>query len=681
MVLSASPNSLTRSSLEEMLDSLRRKDEEENDKNKELPPALPSRPASKARLPPARRSLPNNFKVGSVMNDNVETKRKEISILTSTSRRESMSSFGRKRVKKDASVESPYAKLDCDTLSHFIKMKLRVWCRQPRGQWELGSIQSTSGEEASVLFSSGKVLKVARSELVPANPDILEVADDLIKLAYLNEPSVLHNLRFRYSREMIYSKAGPVLIALNPFKDLQMYGNDYVSTYRQRLVDSPHVYGIAEAAYNQMMRDEVNQSIIISGESGSGKTETAKIAMQYLAALGSGSFGRANDVLQTNCILEAFGNAKTSVNDNSSRFGKFIEIHFSATGKICGANIQTYLLEKSRVVQLASGERSYHVFYQLCAGSPSSLKERLNLKAACEYKYLNQSDCMTIGGIDDAKNFHQLMKAFDAVRIFKEDQEMIFKMLATILWLGNISFKVTDSENHIEVVGDEAVTSAALLMDCSSQDLMSALSSQKIQSDQDIVSKSLTLLQAIETRDAIAKFIYSSLFEWLVQQVNKSLEVGENHTEKSISILDICGFQSFQKNSFEQFCINYANERLQQHFYRHLFKLEQEDCESDGIDCTVLDFEDNQECLDLFEKKPLSLLSLLDEESNFPEASDLTFANKLKNLLDANHCFKEESGRAFSVRHYAGEVSFGPVFKEFWNLVAADIIIKSRLKS
>ncbi|KAI5420478.1 myosin-2 [Lathyrus oleraceus] len=664
MVLSASPCSLTRSSLEEMLDSLRRKDEDEDEK-KDSPPALPSRPASKARLPPARRSLPNNFKVcngGGVVdngfNDNVESMRKETSTCFEYKARES--SFGRKRVKMDI-VESPYvaaiSELDTDTVSYFIKMKLSVWCRQPRGQWELGSMQSTSGEEVYVLLSNGKVLNLATSEIVPANPNILDGVDNLIKLAYLNEPSVLHNLRFRYSQEMIYSKAGPILIALNPFKDLQIYGNNYVFTYRQQLVDSPHVYGMIDAAYNQMMSDEVNQSIVISGESGSGKTETAKIAIQYLASLGSGSSGTTNDVLQTNCILETFGNAKTSVNDNSTRFGKFMEIHFSATGKICGAKIQTYLLEKSRVVQVANGERSYHVLYQLCAGSSSSLKDRLSLRAAHEYKYLNQSDCITIGGIDDAINFHQLMEAFDAVRICKEDQELIFKVLAAILWLGNISFKVTDSENHIEVVGDEAVTSAALLMGCSSQDLMAALSTHKVQSDKDTVSKSLTLLQAIETRDAIAKFIYSSLFEWLVQQLNKSLEVNEKHTEKSISILDFYGFQSFQKNNFEQFCINYANERLQQHFNRHLFKLEQEDCESDGIDCTALDFGDNQECLDLFEKKPLNLLSLLDDESNFAEASDLTFVNRL-NLLGTNHCFKGERGRAFSVRHYAGEVLY-----------------------
>ncbi|XP_061367190.1 myosin-2-like isoform X2 [Gastrolobium bilobum] len=682
MMLSASPCSLVRSSLEEMLDSLRMRDEEE-EKKKDLPPALPVRPASRARLPPARRSLPNNFKVGggdrvsveSGFDAKEENKRKEnVEGLTRT-----RSSFGIKRMRKD--LESPYMatseenlplsastasvassemmwELEGDSISYFIRKKLRVWSRQPRGKWELGRIQSTSGEEASVSLSNGNVMKVARSELLPANPDVLEGVDDLIKLSYLNEPSVLHNLKFRYSQEMIYSKAGPILIALNPFKDLQIYGNDYVSAYRQRFIDSPHVYAMADAAYNKMIRDEENQSIIISGESGSGKTETAKIAMQYLAALGGGSCGIENEVLQTNCILEAFGNAKTSTNHSSSRFGKLIEIHFSALGKICGAKIQSFLLEKSRVAQLASGERSYHIFYQLCAGSSSDLKERLNLRTTSEYKYLNQSGCLTIDGVDDAKNFQQLTKALDTVRICKEDQELIFKMLAAILWLGNISFQVTDCENHIEVVDDEAVTSASQLMGCSSQELLAALTTHKIQSDKDIIAKRLTLRQAIDTRDAIAKVIYVCLFDWLVEQVNKSLEVGKKCIGKSISILDIYGFESFQKNSFEQFCINYANERLQQHFIRHLFKLEQEDYESDGIDWTKVDFDDNQECLDLFEKNPHGLLSLLDVESNFPKASDLTFANKIKNHLNANPCFKGESGRAFSVRHYAGEVLY-----------------------
>lgn len=693
MMLSASPSMVARSSLEEMLESLRRRDECE--RPKDLPPALPARPTSRARLPSARKSLPTDFKVGeengakasmesaekwSSLNGKEDGKRKEKEWGAKRN-----NSFGSKKLRKEQTVvDLPYdggVMLDEekvnevlevnemksaksgeveweDNLGYFIKKKLRVWCRLEDGKWESGMIQSTSGDEAFVLRSNGNVVKVSTGELLPANPDILEGVDDLIQLSYLNEPSVLNNIQYRYSQDMIYSKAGPVLIAVNPFKAVPIYGNKFITAYRQKVMDSPHVYAIADTAYNEMMGDGVNQSIIISGESGAGKTETAKFAMQYLAALGGGSEGIEYEILQTNHILEAFGNAKTSRNDNSSRFGKLIEIHFSAFGKICGAKIQTFLLEKSRVVQLAAGERSYHIFYQLCAGAPSFLKERLNLKVANDYNYLNQSECLTIDGVDDAQNFHNLMEALDIVLIRKEDREQTFAMLAAVLWLGNISFQVIDNENHVEVIADEAVTTAAMLMGCSSDELMLALSTHKIQAGKDSIAKKLTLQQAIDSRDALAKFIYGSLFDWIVEQINKSLEVGKQCTGRSINILDIYGFESFKKNSFEQFCINYANERLQQHFNRHLFKLEQEEYELDGVDWTRVEFEDNEECLNLIEKKPLGVLSLLDEESNFPKATDLTFANKLKQHLGSNSCFKGERGRAFSIRHYAGEVPY-----------------------
>jgi myosin-5 len=224
------------------------------------------------------------------------------------------------------------------------------------------------------MLSTANVVKVSTEELFPANPDILEGVEDLIQLSYLNEPSVLYNLRVRYLQDVIYSKAGPVLIAVNPFKNVEIYGNDVISAYQKKVMDAPHVYAVADAAYDEMMREEKNQSLIISGESGAGKTETAKFAMQYLAALGGGSCGVEYEILKTTCILEAFGNAKTSRNANSSRFGKLIEIHFSAMGKICGAKLETFLLEKSRVVQLFNGERSYHIFYELCAGASPILK-------------------------------------------------------------------------------------------------------------------------------------------------------------------------------------------------------------------------------------------------------------------------------------------------------------------
>ncbi|KAL0328513.1 UNVERIFIED_CONTAM: Myosin-2 [Sesamum calycinum] len=618
-MLSVSPNSVARSSLEEMLESLRRRDE--NEAPKDMPPALPARPraSSRARLPSPKRVLPTSSEVSesgsgqSSLNCCVkEGERKE----------QRGNSFGAKRVKETELGESPYVlaasankgqdqrseEIDNAELSnlppgsllrfresewdanvgYFTKKKLRVWCRMHDGLWESGQIKSTSGEKALVHLSDGNIVTVPTQELLPANPDILEGVDDLVQLSYLNEPSVLHNLHCRYSKDTIYSKAGPVLLAVNPFKDVEPYGNDFITAFKQKILDSPHVYAVAETAYNEMMTDEIDQSIIISGESGSGKSETAKIALKYLAAIGGGSGGIESEILQTSCILEAFGNAKTAKNDNSSRFGKLIEVHFSAAGQ--------YVVLKyrpSRVVQLAQGERSYHIFYQLCSGAPSDLRGRLRLKKASDYNYLNQSGCLEIQNIDDAQKFHMLM-------------EHAFGMLAAVLWLGNISFLVTDKQNHIEIVADEAVINAASLIGCSEQDLILALSTRKIQAGKDEVTRRLTLEQ---------------------------------------------------KNSLEQFCRNYANERLQQHVNRHLFKLKQEEYELEGIERTKVDFEDNQSCLDLFEKKPTGLISLLDEVSNLPKATGLTFATKLKQQLNAHHCFKVDRG-GFSIHHYAGEVLY-----------------------
>ncbi|KAG5077339.1 hypothetical protein JHK82_056034 [Glycine max] len=451
-------------------------------------------------------------------------------------------------------------------LSYFgslLFQKLQSWLQLPNGDWELVKIITTSGAESVISLPDGKVLKVKEESLVPANPDILDGVDDLMQLSYLNEPSVLFNLQYRYNHNMIYTKAGPVLVAVNPFKKVPLYGNDYIEAYKCKSIESPHVYAITDTAIQEMIRDEVNQSIIISGESGAGKTETAKIAMQYLATLGGGS-GIENEILKTNPILEAF--------------------------------------------------------------------EKLNLTSAEDYKYLRQSNCYSITGVDDAEEFRIVKEALDVVHISKGDQENVFAMLAAVLWLGNISFTVVDNENHVQAVEDEGLFTVAKLIGCEIEDLKLTLSTRKMKVGNDIIVQKLTLSQAIDARDALAKSIYACLFDWLVEQINQSLAVGKRRTGRSISILDIYGFESFNRNSFEQFCINYANERLQQHFNRHLFKLEQE--------------------------KPLGLLSLLDEESTFPNGTDLTFANKLKQHLNSNSCFKGEREKAFTVRHYAGEVTY-----------------------
>ncbi|KAK9059944.1 hypothetical protein SSX86_020648 [Deinandra increscens subsp. villosa] len=559
-----------------------------------------------------------------------------------------------KDLNQDSDVSSP----GWDDVSVYnAKKKNYAWFQAPDGNWELAKIISETGTESLIAFSETKVLKVQSDCLLPANPEILDGIDDLIQLSYLSEPSVLYNLQYRYDRDMIYSKAGPVLVAINPFKTIPLYGDKYIQAYKRKKMDSPHVYAIADTAIREMIRDEVNQSIVISGESGAGKTETAKIAMQYLAAVRGGT-GIEYEILKTNPILEGFGNAKTARNDNSSRFGKLIEIHFSENGRISGASIQTFLLEKSRVVQCTEGERSYHSFYQLCAGAPPSLREKLNLKSAHEYKYLQQSNCYTIPGINDAEEFRIVKEALDIVHVSEEDQENVFAMLAAVLWLGNVTFAVIDDNNHVEPVIDEALLTVAKLLGCEAEQLQTALSTRKMTVLRESIIKKLNLTQATDSRDALAKSIYSCLFDWLVEQINSSLSAGKHHSARSISILDIYGFESFDVNSLEQFCINYANERLQQHFNHHLFKLEQEEYIQDGIDWAKVDFEDNQACLSLFEKKPLGLLSLLDEETTFPNGTDMSFANKLKEHLTSNPCFRGERGKAFTVRHYAGDVTY-----------------------
>uniref|UniRef100_A0A0D9X0C0 Myosin motor domain-containing protein n=1 Tax=Leersia perrieri TaxID=77586 RepID=A0A0D9X0C0_9ORYZ len=658
-----------KSSLEVLLETIKKRDEQPKD----APPALPARPTCRGRLPSAKRpSLPSGVKLengaakGAVAdtlmadkNPGVEKKIggqevKEENVVKTRI-------FGSKRKFSNGEVleESPYedkfhderkemtffkeppsvssrAKINgkpvfTDTMDYVLQKKLRVWCSSPDATWELGQIQSISGDDVEILLVNGEVLTLSPERLLPANPDILDGVDNLIHMSYLNEPSVLYNLQFRYSRGLIYTKAGPVLIAVNPLKEVPLYGKDFITQYRKKLNDDPHVYAVADLAFHEMLRDGINQSIIISGESGAGKTETAKIAMQYLATLGD-ACGMESEVLQTNVILEALGNAKTSRNDNSSRF--------------------------SRVVRRATGERSYHIFYQLCSGAPPLLKKKMFLKEANYYNYLKQSACLRIDGVDDAKRFSMLVDALDIVQVSKDDQMKLFSMLSAVLWLGNISFSVIDSENHVEIVSNEGLATAAKLLGCSAPQLVNAFTARKIQAGKDNIIQKLTLTQAIDARDALAKSIYAHLFDWIVEQINHSLGTGRHHTWRSISILDIYGFESFIKNGFEQFCINYANERLQQHFNRHLFKLEQEEYIEDGIEWADVEFVDNTDCLSLFEKKPLGLLSLLDEESTFPKATDLSFANKLKQHLRGNSAFRDEQEGAFKICHYAGEVTY-----------------------
>ena len=530
------------------------------------------------------------------------------------------------------------------------------------------TVISLGADTAEVRLNDELEVSVPLAEVFPANPDILEGAEDLTQLSYLNEPSILHDLHHRYSVDDIYTRAGPVLIAVNPFKSLPaLYAPDVVAAYRAGTAQKPHVYRVASAAYDEMIRHRKNQAVIISGESGAGKTETTKIAMGFLASVGGGGAGVESRVLQTNPILEAFGNAKTLRNDNSSRFGKLIDIGFDRGGVITGASVQTYLLEKSRVTSQSEGERGYHVFYQLCAGATEAERAAFRiLPNVTDYAYLSNSSCAKIAGVDDASSYRELKAALLGVGTSEADVRDIFRVVAAVMWLGNVTFveEAVDGEDNAARVapgkGAEALEIASDLLGVSSERLESSFVTRKLRAGGESVTQRLNAVAAADGRDALAKAVYAALFDWLVARINASFANTRGAALTTISILDIYGFEFFERNSFEQLCINYANERLQQQFNRHLFKLEQEEYEREKIDWTKVEFEDNQACLDLIERRPMGVLSLLDEQCASPKATDATFAQKMATELrsDPRYARDKRDELVFHVQHYAGEVNY-----------------------
>ncbi|XP_042369165.1 unconventional myosin-Va isoform X1 [Plectropomus leopardus] len=496
------------------------------------------------------------------------------------------------------------------------------------------------------------------------NPDILVGENDLTALSYLHEPAVLHNLKVRFiDSKLIYTYCGIVLVAINPYETLPIYGTDIINAYSgQNMGDmDPHIFAVAEEAYKQMARDERNQSIIVSGESGAGKTVSAKYAMRYFATV-SGSTSEANveqKVLASNPIMEAIGNAKTTRNDNSSRFGKYIEIGFDTRYRIIGANMRTYLLEKSRVVFQADEERNYHIFYQLCASSHLPEFKNLKLSSANDFLYTRQGRSPVIDGVDDTKELSTTRNAFTLLGINESYQMGLFQVLAAILHLGNVEIKDRDSDSSAIPPNNRHLTAFCELVGVTYQDMAQWLCHRKLKTATETYIKTLPRLQATNARDALSKHIYAKLFNWIVEHVNKAL-ITNVKQHSFIGVLDIYGFETFEINSFEQFCINYANEKLQQQFNMHVFKLEQEEYMKEQIPWTLIDFYDNQPCINLIEAK-MGILDLLDEECKMPKGSDDSWAQKLYNThLKTCSLFEKPrmSNRAFIIQHFADKVEY-----------------------
>lgn len=502
-------------------------------------------------------------------------------------------------------------------------------------------------------------------ELPPLrNPDILVGENDLTALSYLHEPAVLHNLRVRFvDSKLIYTYCGIILVAINPYESLPIYGADIINAYSgQNMGDmDPHIFAVAEEAYKQMARDERNQSIIVSGESGAGKTMSAKYTMRYFATV-SGTSKEASveeKVLASSPIMEAFGNAKTTRNDNSSRFGKYIEIGFDKNCHIIGANMRTYLLEKSRVVFQASEERNYHIFYQLCASAHLADFSALQLGSAEEFLCTNQGKSLRIDGVDDAQELQNTQRAFSLLGVDERQQMDVFGILAAILHLCNVEISAKAGGNSIVSREDWHLAVFCDLLMVSSETMAHWLCHKKLKTSTETFSKPLTGAEAVDGRDALAKLIYSKLFTWIVVQINKALH-SSSKQHSFIGVLDIYGFETFEINSFEQFCINYANEKLQQQFNMHVFKLEQEEYLKEKIPWTLIDFYDNKPCINLIEAK-MGVLDLLDEECMMPKGSDESWAQKLYNthLKKTSHFDKPRmSNKAFVIHHFADRVVY-----------------------
>ncbi|XP_038617745.1 unconventional myosin-VIIa [Tachyglossus aculeatus] len=503
----------------------------------------------------------------------------------------------------------------------------------------------------------------------PMHPTSVHGVEDMIRLGDLNEAGILRNLLIRYRDHAIYTYTGSILVAVNPYQLLPIYAPEQIHQYTNKKIGEmpPHIFAIADNCYFNMKRNNRDQCCIISGESGAGKTESTKLILQFLAAVSGQHSWIEQQVLEANPILEAFGNAKTIRNDNSSRFGKYIDIHFSKRGAIEGAKIEQYLLEKSRVCRQAPDERNYHVFYCLLQGVTAEQRKKLGLGKASDYNYLAMGNTTTCDGRDDSKEYANIRSAMKVLMFTDTENWEISKLLAAILHMGNLRYeaRVFDNLDACEVVFSPSLATAAALLEVNPQALMNCLTSRTIITRGETVSTPLSMEQALDVRDAFVKGIYGRLFVWIVDKINAAIyrppPQGAKNTRRSIGLLDIFGFENFTVNSFEQLCINFANEHLQQFFVRHVFKLEQEEYNLEDIDWLHIEFTDNQDALDMIANRPMNIISLIDEESKFPKGTDSTMLHKLNSQHRLNPSYvspRNNHQTQFGINHFAGVVYY-----------------------
>ncbi|XP_036988896.2 unconventional myosin-VI isoform X3 [Artibeus jamaicensis] len=582
-----------------------------------------------------------------------------------------------------------------------------VWAPHPTNGFQMGNIVDIGPDSLTIepLDQKGKTFLALINQVFPAEEDSKKDVEDNCSLMYLNEATLLHNIKVRYSKDRIYTYVANILIAVNPYFDIpKIYSSETIKSYQGKSLGTmpPHVFAIADKAFRDMKVLKMSQSIIVSGESGAGKTENTKFVLRYLTE----SYGTGQDIddriVEANPLLEAFGNAKTVRNNNSSRFGKFVEIHFNEKNSVVGGFVSHYLLEKSRICVQGKEERNYHIFYRLCAGASEDIREKLHLSSPDNFRYLNRGctryfanketdkqilqnrrspEYLKAGSLkdpllDDHGDFIRMCTAMKKIGLDDEEKLDLFRVVAGVLHLGNIDFEEAGSTSggcNLKNKSTPSLEYCAELLGLDQDDLRVSLTTRVMLTTAGgtkgtVIKVPLKVEQANNARDALAKTVYSHLFDHVVNRVNQCFPF--ETSSYFIGVLDIAGFEYFEHNSFEQFCINYCNEKLQQFFNERILKEEQELYQKEGLGVNEVHYVDNQDCIDLIEAKLVGILDILDEENRLPQPSDQHFTSAVhqkhkdhfrltiprKSKLAVHRNIRDDEG--FIVRHFAGAVCY-----------------------